>query len=182
MQHLNEEQLFSYIDNELSPAEHRNVAVHLATCQTCAAQLTEWKAVLGDVEALPEIALTVDLSDRVVETLEAETTLVTSPAVRWLAVAETVVAIAVLAVGWPFVSGTIASWQAAIAEVANSADFTFTNATLPFLEAISSGQATFNSLPTASISLTVSLILLAIFLIIWLASTRFALRDLELQA
>ena len=181
MQHINEDQLFAYIDDELSPAERRDVAVHLATCATCAAQLTEWKAMLGDVEALPDVALTVDLSARVVEALEAETELVNSPAVGWLAVVEVLIAAVVLAVGWPLVRTVVGNLQVVVDASVNSADVTWSNLTLPILDAIDNGQAAINTLPTASISLTLSLILLAIFLLIWLASTRLALRDLEVQ-
>lgn len=178
MSHLNDSQLFTYIDDELTSAEKRPLAAHLATCPACAAKLIEWQALFGEMETLPIVPLTIDLSENVVELLTAETTLATSPAIHWLGIIELILAALALIFGWPFIQQTVKKMGVLVEMGLNSAE---TNLTLPLLNLFTQTQSTFNTLTASPISLTLSLILLTTALLIWLAITRLTLNNLHPQ-
>ncbi len=55
MTHPSEETLNDYIERELSPAEHVQVATHLDTCRDCALVVAEIQQILRDASALGPI-------------------------------------------------------------------------------------------------------------------------------
>lgn len=56
MNHLTEEQLNEYLDNESS--ERAQIEAHLAECAECAARLTALKTLFAEIESLAELELT----------------------------------------------------------------------------------------------------------------------------
>ena len=169
MSHLSDAQLFTYLDDELTAAEKRPLAAHLATCPACAAKLNAWQTLFGEVEALPVVPLTVDLSDNVVEAVTAETSLTTSPAVRWFGIVEVAFAAFALMIGWPWIGQVVGKMRGVIGVGWHSAEISLT---LPVLTFFTQAQTTFERLPTLPISLALTLALLVATLIIWLATAR----------
>ena len=66
MSHLDEFLLQEYADQELDEQQRQMVEAHLAACAACQNELAEVQTLFTTIETLPEEALTVDLSERVV--------------------------------------------------------------------------------------------------------------------
>ncbi len=60
--HLTDEQLNEYLDDEIH--DRVQVEAHLSSCAECAARLTALQALFVEIESLPEVALTRDLTWR----------------------------------------------------------------------------------------------------------------------
>src|SRR5947209_20393461 len=50
-----EKQIFPYVDGRLKPADIRAVESHLESCATCRVRVSEFRAVSGLLDELPEI-------------------------------------------------------------------------------------------------------------------------------
>src|SRR5688572_26919308 len=59
--HLTEEELNEYLDNEIQ--DRQRVELHLSACQECAAILAALQALFTEIESLPELALTRNISE-----------------------------------------------------------------------------------------------------------------------
>ena len=59
--HLTEEELNEYLDNEIQ--DRQRVELHLSACEECAATLAALKALFTEIESLPELALTRNISE-----------------------------------------------------------------------------------------------------------------------
>jgi len=58
--HLTDEQLNEYLDNET--ANRAEIETHLDSCDECAARLSTLQALFADLDSLPEVTLSRDLS------------------------------------------------------------------------------------------------------------------------
>ena len=58
--HLTDEQLNEYLDDEL--IDRAQAELHLSSCDDCTARLTALQALFNEIESLPELALSRDLS------------------------------------------------------------------------------------------------------------------------
>jgi hypothetical protein len=59
--HLTEEELNEYLDKEIQ--DRQQVELHLSVCQECAARLSTLQALFTEIESLPELALTRNISE-----------------------------------------------------------------------------------------------------------------------
>jgi len=59
--HLTEEELNEYLDNEIQ--DRQRVELHLSACKECAATLATLQALFAEIESLPELALTRNISE-----------------------------------------------------------------------------------------------------------------------
>ena len=66
MNHLDEFLLQEYADQELDAQQRQRVETHLSACPACQNELAEIQTLFSAFETLPEEALTVNLSERVV--------------------------------------------------------------------------------------------------------------------
>lgn len=92
--HINLDQLWAYLDGVLDPYQTEAIQAHLAGCSLCQSELDQLEKLTLQLEELPEISLTKDLSGLVVSQLKAEQAL--SPAVTWTLVVEALAAGAVI--------------------------------------------------------------------------------------
>jgi len=111
--HLKNDQLQAYLDGVLEPTNMKDFQLHLETCQTCQEELTQLEAVSYQLENMPEIPLSRDLSGLVISQLKEERTL--SPAITWTLVIEALAAGAVIAVLVPALQA--AGWLPRLLEV-----------------------------------------------------------------
>ena len=72
MNHLNDTFLNEYLDQQLDPAAHERISVHLAGCSECRERLAEMEQLFTTMANLPEVPLMTDLSQRVVARISAE--------------------------------------------------------------------------------------------------------------
>lgn len=119
--HIEENQLQAYLDGALEPAIAEKVRDHITACQTCQEELTRLEIITSHLENLPEVELSRDLANLVVEKLKEEQSL--SPAITWTLVIEALAAGGVLGVlipafqaaGWfPQLQDTRLELQAAV--------------------------------------------------------------------
>lgn len=75
-EHLTQERIYAYLDDELQEAELAATRTHLAACSECTLRVQLAAALFEQLESLPEEPLEVDLSPGVLERLE--------PATGWL--------------------------------------------------------------------------------------------------
>lgn len=59
--HLTEEELNEYLDNEIQ--DRKRVELHLSVCEECAATLAALQTLFTEIESLPELALTRNISE-----------------------------------------------------------------------------------------------------------------------
>lgn len=69
MKHLTEDQLNEYLDNLLDESAHQHVEAHLSQCADCRNQLETLKQVFADLDSLPEVPLTRDLTPSILARL-----------------------------------------------------------------------------------------------------------------
>lgn len=113
--HLTEDQLQSYLDQELEPGESAWVPGHLAACPACRARLSRLERLSFHLESLPPLDLARDLSAPVLAQLKADRNL--SPGITWALALEALGAGAVIgllvpvlqAAGW--LSGLLSTRQ-----------------------------------------------------------------------
>ena len=100
--HIAEETLYEFLDNELTGTERQKVDEHLARCPACQEELAEMRSLFVEIEALPDLALDVDLSSAVLAQLgaEDEATAASTGSLWWLA-AQLVVALGAGLLAWP---------------------------------------------------------------------------------
>ena len=60
--HVTDVQLNEYLDHE--SAEREQIETHISSCADCAARLTALQALFAEIESLPELPLTHDLTAR----------------------------------------------------------------------------------------------------------------------
>ena len=78
------EDLYAYVDSQLSVSERTRVDAHLATCASCRALLGELRGLRADFQALPDLRLGFDLAQVIRGRLAAQPTPATvSRAPRW---------------------------------------------------------------------------------------------------
>lgn len=72
MSHIDDELLNEYLDGELDRTLFGQVEAHLVGCDACRERVGEMRWLFGSLAEVPEVALGVDLSQRVVARLAAE--------------------------------------------------------------------------------------------------------------
>jgi anti-sigma factor RsiW len=108
--HLTDEQLNEYLDNEINdPAQ---VEIHLSSCADCAARLAARQALFDEIESLPEIALSRDLTAPVVRQLSGRASLPRS--LRLAVILQFTAAIVILVFSAPFVVQFLSSYVASL--------------------------------------------------------------------
>ena len=106
--HLTDEQLNGYLDHE--SAEREQIETHISSCADCAARLTALQALFAEIESLPELPLTHDLTARFTPT----PSLPVPQLPRWLTLTATLqVALALLTVimAAPFITELLPAVQ-----------------------------------------------------------------------
>ena len=83
MKDFNDDLLQEYLDGTLDDETRQRVEAHLASSPEARAQLAELEMLFSSLEALPELALSTDLSAAVVTKIGQETA-VARPLPRWL--------------------------------------------------------------------------------------------------
>ena len=63
--HVTDEQLNEYLDNETSPQGRAQIESHLSACDECTARLTALQTLFDEIESLPELTPSLDLAARV---------------------------------------------------------------------------------------------------------------------
>ena len=112
-QHIPNDQLQALLDGVLEPKKSEEVQSHLDTCPTCRDELTRLEALSYQLDNLPEVSLSRDLSGVVLSQLQSERNL--SPAITWALVVEALAAGAVIAVLIPALQA--AGWLPRLLEV-----------------------------------------------------------------
>lgn len=98
--HLTDEQLNEYIDNETN--EREQIELHLNSCNECSLRLSDLQTLFLELDSLPELQLTRDLSTR----FTAQRQLIQHPP-RWLTLtvfAQATLAIFALIISIPFIT------------------------------------------------------------------------------
>lgn len=76
IEHANEQQLQTFLDGELAPAEQARLELHLRDCTLCQTRLEQQRELFRMIESLPETAVQKDLRPQILALLQ--------PAARWL--------------------------------------------------------------------------------------------------
>lgn len=109
--HLSDELLNEYLDADLTADARADIDRHLAGCPDCASRLEALRVLFGEIESLPETALSRDLAAPVMRVLrQAQDDTLTVP--RWLrltTVLEAAGALAALVLAAPLVGDVLAS-------------------------------------------------------------------------
>jgi hypothetical protein len=104
MNHIDDDLLNEYLDEQLDAAMGKRVDAHLAGCYDCRERLAEMRQLFATMAELPEASLGVDLSRRVVARLSAEFR--PRPIPRWtfpIIAVQKLVALALFVWLWPSV-------------------------------------------------------------------------------
>lgn len=98
--HLTDEQLNEYVDNETNQREQ--IELHLNSCNECSTRLSDLQNLFLELDSLPELQLTRDLSTRFITSGQ----LIQSPP-RWLTLtvfAQATLALIALIISIPFIT------------------------------------------------------------------------------
>ena len=117
--HLDETRLNEYVDGELDDAAQAEVVAHVASCATCAARLAELRVLFGDLAALPDEPLAVDLAPAVLARLPRRAR-APAWAPRLALAAQALAAVVAFVLLWPWLAATLQASGAArlVAEAA----------------------------------------------------------------
>jgi anti-sigma factor RsiW len=105
--HLSDELLNEYLDQALTPEARAEAEPHLAACADCAARLAALRGLFAEIESLPELTLPRSLAAPVTRRVSGRAALP-----RWIRLTATLqaaLAVIVLALAAPFLSGLVAS-------------------------------------------------------------------------
>lgn len=69
-EHLSPERIQDLLDGALGGRKRRAVAMHLAACRDCGAELEAWRGVFSSLEALPELAPSSGFAERVMAAVD----------------------------------------------------------------------------------------------------------------
>ncbi len=175
MQEFNDDLLHEYLDGTLDDETERAVAAHLARSPEARAQLAELEALFASLEALPELALTTDLSVAVVAEI-GRGTAVARPLPRWvwgLLVGQVVAAVVLLGPRWSLLWPWLGTGRAIATDWLASVQL----ATLAWLGEFWTGVTAVwqqPNLPTLTFDLPTAqwALLLGLALVVWLAGNR----------
>lgn len=92
--HIQNDQLQAYLDGDLSTAARETIQSHLETCPSCQDQLARLEDLASQLEELPDIHFSGDVSLKVIAQLREERSLI--PALTWPFLAQAVAAGAVV--------------------------------------------------------------------------------------
>lgn len=109
--HVTDEQLNEYLDNETRPEERALIDSHLSACQECAARVTALQTLFAEIESLPEL----ELSRPLAAPFTRPTSLPGAQLPRWLTLTATLqaaCALVVLLFAAPFMTNLLPSIEA----------------------------------------------------------------------
>jgi len=101
MKHLSDETLNEYLDAALAAAQQADAQSHLAACPACAMRLSEFQNLFTELEAMPDLALDLNLAPVIVTRLGRPAAL--PGYLRWLAFFQLATAGLALALGWQLI-------------------------------------------------------------------------------
>ena len=112
MNHLTDELLNEYLDNELAPAGRAQAEEHLAECADCAARLSALEALFKEIESLPELELTHSLAARL--SLPSNLPAVLPRSLRLTVTLQAAIAIVAIIFAAPFVMQFLSPYLVAV--------------------------------------------------------------------
>jgi hypothetical protein len=121
--HLSDDTLYEYLDEALAPAELAQAGAHLVGCGECAGRLAQLRALFAGLEALPDAALSRDLSPAITHALRRPRPTVVMPRhplYRLIFPAQAFVAIVLLAFAWPLVADRVSGLASPAATLLNN--------------------------------------------------------------
>ncbi len=175
MNDFNDDLLHEYLDGTLDDETRRLVEAHLARSPGARAQLAELEALFANLEALPELPLSMDLSAAVVAAMGRETA-VARPLPRWvwgLLLGQMAVAIVLLGTLWSSLQDWLNTGQAIATDWLATAQISVLNGLDAFWAGVTAvGQKP--SLPTLTFDLPTAqwALLFGLALVVWLAGNR----------
>ena len=105
-EHLNEDLIYEYLDGALTASQCAWVDSHLESCWECVERLAQTQGIFLALESLPDVALERDLTSDVLAGLHlalgSEASGIGS--LRWVFLAQVLVALVLLAVVWPTIA------------------------------------------------------------------------------
>jgi hypothetical protein len=175
MKHPSEEQLHEYLDHESK--ERDQIELHLSTCDPCATRLAALQTLFSELDSLPELAVSHDLTGAVMRR-------VSGPGVlpKWLTltiVLQAALAVITLWVADPFVID-FASETMPVSQVPSISEMLFKLQTklMTWQEIIPAFQIpVLPEIPTFQLSSLVILFTLACASILWLVGNGLLLRN-----
>ena len=172
--HLTDDLLFDYLDDVLDSAEKAQVVAHLDNCPACTERMAETVALFGEIEALPDVPLTRDLSAEIVERISAETEL--STATRSFAVAQLAISIVALVFAWPLLQ---LLWSP-LAEITSA--FSLEEQVVAALVSLHEAEMTWQpvtdwGVPEVGLNLEIGVTLLLLTALLWMFTSRSILRE-----
>jgi hypothetical protein len=123
--HLDEFQLNEYLDGDLDPNEFAIFKNHLSDCLSCASRVEQLRGVIDELEDLPEISLSRDLSQSIVAALQPELRL--PQPVKIGAITQMILALVVLVLAIP---PLLRTWQPVFLEMKFTLSDRFSSTTL----------------------------------------------------
>lgn len=175
MKEFNDDLLQEYLDGTLDDQTRRAVEAHLASSSEARAQLAELEALFANLEALPELPLSTDLSAAVVGEIRRETA-VARPLPRWLwgiLLGQVVVAALLLGTLWSSLLDELSISQAMTTDWLATVQRSILNWASEFWVGVTAVWQQPN-LPTFSIELPAAqwALLFGLALVVWLAGNR----------
>lgn len=104
--HLSDFELNEYLDAMLDPDAIGRVAAHLTGCSSCAARLSELRALFASLDELPDLPLERDLAPGVLAAIAPSAS--TSPILRLAVAFQLAIAVGLILLAWPVIArGTL---------------------------------------------------------------------------
>lgn len=185
MVHIDDSILNEYLDRQLDAAEQERVAGHLAECEDCQERLAEMENLFAGLAVLPEVALAVDLSERVVARLSAE--FKPRPIPRWtipVFALQLVAALVLFIWLWPMVQPVLGNVGELMVETAENLqpNLPLSDVAAPLIDTLESGLERLAEIseglsPHASLSILEGFLIIGLALILWLAGSGLLLRQ-----
>jgi anti-sigma factor RsiW len=176
MNHLDEFQLNEYLDGMLDPASQSAIEAHLTACNTCQAALDDLQAVFLMLDEVDEVALTTDLSARVLAEWQTQSQPESAAWLRPLLFLQGAGAIGMVVWLWPVIGGWLVGMETAVATTLSTfppIQFDLWSRLLEWETAVSQQFQLVR--PTIDLAAGQWALLIGLALIAWLAGNKFLL-------
>jgi len=177
MNHLTDELLNEYLDNELAPDGRTQVEKHLAECVDCAARLAAFQALFTELDSLPEVTLSKSLVARI--TLPSSLPAALPRSLRLTVTLQAALAIIAIVFAAPFVMEFVSPYIVAV-QMPSFTEIFFQGQSqwLAWLDTISQFQTpTMPEIPVVEMSSLVIALTLAGISMLWLVGNGLLLRN-----
>jgi hypothetical protein len=103
--HINEERMHAYLDQEIGAEDQRVIEAHLTLCAQCKREIADLRVLFQQIESIPEEGFQKEIASAVLHSISTQTAIPIR--FRVLAVLQGVTAVLLLGLLWPVIQSSV---------------------------------------------------------------------------